>query len=46
MGIGLSISRRIIQAHGGDISAVRNGDAGTTFRFSLPIAGEGRTHDD
>jgi two-component system sensor kinase FixL len=46
MGIGLSISRRIIQAHGGDISAVRNDDEGTTFRFSLPIAGEGAAHDE
>ncbi|WP_246740912.1 PAS domain-containing sensor histidine kinase [Mesorhizobium sp. NZP2298] len=40
MGIGLSISRRIIQAHGGDISVSRNGEGGATFRFSLPTTGK------
>jgi two-component system sensor kinase FixL len=40
MGIGLSISRRIIQAHGGDISVSRNGSGGATFRFSLPTIGK------
>jgi two-component system sensor kinase FixL len=38
MGIGLSISKRIIEAHGGEISAVRNDWGGATFRFSLPLA--------
>lgn len=37
MGIGLSISRRIIEAHGGAIAATANPGAGTTFRFSLPV---------
>ncbi len=41
MGIGLSISRRIVEAHRGDISARRNENGGTTFRFSLPVAGQG-----
>jgi len=38
MGIGLSISKRIIEAHGGQISASRNHRGGATFRFSLPVA--------
>ena len=38
MGIGLSVSRSIIQRHGGSIWATPNEDAGTTFAFSVPIA--------
>jgi two-component system sensor kinase FixL len=38
MGIGLSISKRIIDAHGGEISVSRNKRGGATFRFSLPLA--------
>lgn len=37
MGMGLSISKRIIEAHGGEISAHRNESGGTTFTFNLPI---------
>ena len=38
MGIGLSISRRILLSHGGDISASRGPDGrGTQFTFHLPI---------
>jgi PAS domain S-box-containing protein len=40
MGIGLSISRSIIDAHGGQIWATSNQDAGVTFHFTLPVAPE------
>lgn len=40
MGIGLSISRRIIQSHGSDLNYRRNERGGATFSFSLPIARE------
>jgi len=36
-GMGLSISRRIIQSHGGRLWASNNTGRGTTFQFSLPI---------
>jgi|GEM_PF-1877435 len=37
MGIGLSICRSIIEAHGGRLWAEPNGDAGTVFRFTLTV---------
>ena len=37
MGMGLSISRSIIESHGGQMWFTRNQVAGTTFHFSLPI---------
>ena len=37
MGIGLSISRSIIEDHGGQLWATRNPDKGTTFSFTVPI---------
>lgn len=36
MGIGLSISRRIIQSHGGDLTVRTNEAGGATFSFTLP----------
>ncbi len=38
MGIGLAISRSIIEAHGGVIAVEANPGGGTVFRFSLPAA--------
>jgi PAS domain S-box-containing protein len=39
MGVGLSISRSIIERHHGRIWATPNDDSGATFAFSLPTGG-------
>jgi C4-dicarboxylate-specific signal transduction histidine kinase len=36
MGMGLSISRHIIEAHGGSLRVLCNGNVGATFTFELP----------
>jgi len=37
MGLGLSIARSLVEAHGGRIWAENNTDAGATFRFTLRV---------
>jgi signal transduction histidine kinase len=39
VGLGLAISERIIVAHGGQISAQSEVGRGSTFTFTLPVAG-------
>jgi two-component system sensor kinase FixL len=41
LGFGLSISRRIIEAHGGYLAADTKVGEGAVFRFTLPILEQG-----
>jgi signal transduction histidine kinase len=41
-GMGLAITRSILESHGGRIWATRNQGAGATFHFTLPIEAEAR----
>ena len=45
MGVGLSISRTIIEAHGGRIWVEANSGGGTTFHFTLSAVKEGDVDD-
>ncbi len=44
MGMGLAISRTIIEAHKGTLWATRNRSRGLTFHFTLPIESKGSRH--
>lgn len=39
-GLGLAVSKEIVMAHRGNISVESELDAGSTFRFTLPLAGQ------
>jgi PAS domain S-box-containing protein len=45
MGIGLSVSRSIIESHRGRLWAMPNNGPGVTFSFSIPCGPEGLTSD-
>jgi signal transduction histidine kinase len=44
LGLGLSIGRSIIEAHGGRLWATTDPNRGATFRFTLPIVQSEPTH--
>ena len=37
LGMGLSIARSLIEAHGGELWAENNKDGGATFAFTVPV---------
>lgn len=41
LGLGLNISKAIVEAHGGEIGVTRNPDVGSTFWFTLPVGPPG-----
>jgi two-component system sensor kinase FixL len=46
MGLGLSICRSIVEAHGGRLWATPHSPTGVTFQFSLPMADHGEPEDE
>lgn len=39
-GLGLAIARRIVRAHGGELTAASRPQGGASFSFTLPVAGD------
>jgi PAS domain S-box-containing protein len=46
MGMGLPISRSIVETHGGRLWVTPNPSGGTITQFTLPVFGEGQDHGD
>jgi len=44
-GLGLTISRRIVEGHGGRLTVQSEPGHGSTFTFGLPLAGSGSGHE-
>jgi nitrogen fixation/metabolism regulation signal transduction histidine kinase len=44
MGIGLAVSRSIVEAHGGRLWAENNPDGGATFNVALPVSSKRVVH--
>ncbi|MDH5786420.1 MAG: PhnD/SsuA/transferrin family substrate-binding protein [Chromatiales bacterium] len=45
MGLGLSISKGIIESHGGEMGLHSKSGVGTTFTITIPLRREGMTHE-
>ncbi|MDA0677461.1 MAG: ATP-binding protein, partial [Chloroflexi bacterium] len=39
-GLGLTIAKRLVEAHGGELTVTSTEGVGTTFRVDLPVAME------
>jgi signal transduction histidine kinase len=44
LGLGLSMARRVVRAHGGDISVRNMPGRGCVFAINVPLAAEGIVH--